>query len=506
MSEKGQSAEWDERMMGEIMSTGLSLDIRALDRARASRDPRFDGKFFIAVTSTHIYCRPICPVRSAKRAHVRYYFSAAAAAEAGYRPCLRCRPEAAPGTPAWQGTSAIVRRALRLIDDGFLDNGSVDDLSGKLGVGPRHLDRLFVQHVGAAPLVFAQTRRLHFAKRLLDETRLPISEIALAAGFGSLRRFNTLFRRTFRCAPRELRGQRHPQPGSHPEGTVTLKLAFRPPYDFERVLAFLRARAIPGVEKVDATSYSRTVATGTGETLVRISPMGRNDALELRVTGAVPADLFELSFAARRVFDTSADPAQVVRAFRSDPILGALATRSPGLRIPGAWDPFECAVRAVIGQRTGVTGALTLATRLVERLGTRLKSPAPGLTTLFPSPQAIAEGDLRGLGLTRSRIAAIQSLAQAVVAHKFEFTAPTDEIVAALAQIPGVGEWTSQYVALRALGDPDAFPTSDLILRRMAGNGRGALSEAELESRAEAWRPWRAYAAAYLWDAAARSS
>src|SRR5262245_47100943 len=185
---------WASERTVVLPMSSPSLDIRALDRARISRDPRFDGKFFIAVTSTHIYCRPICPVRSAKRANVRYYFSAAAAAEAGYRPCLRCRPEAAPGTPAWQGTSAIVRRALRLIDDGFLDNGSIDDLSGKLGVGPRHLDRLFVQHVGAAPLVFAQTRRLHFAKRLLDETRLPISEIALAAGFGSLRRFNTLFR------------------------------------------------------------------------------------------------------------------------------------------------------------------------------------------------------------------------------------------------------------------------------------------------------------------------
>jgi AraC family transcriptional regulator of adaptative response / DNA-3-methyladenine glycosylase II len=471
-----------------------------------SRDPRFDGKFFIAVTSTRIYCRPICRVRDAKRANVRYYFSAAAAAEAGFRPCLRCRPEAAPGTPAWQGTSAVVKRALRLIDEGTLDSGSVDDLAGKLGVGPRHLDRLFVQHVGAPPVVFAQTRRLHFAKRLLDETRLSISEIALAAGFGSLRRFNTVFRRTYKCAPSDLRRRTRSDAGIRPDGTVMLKLAFRPPYDFARVLAFLRARAIPGVETADASSYSRTVRTANGKAVVSVRLMDGEDALELRVTGAVPTDLFEISSSSRRVFDTSADPSQIVQAFGSDPILGPLVARSPGLRIPGAWDPFECAVRAILGQQVSVAAARTLATRLVGRMGTSLDSAVPGLTALFPSPRALAEGDLRGLGLTQQRIAAIQGLARAVVRREIDFAVVGDETVAALTRIAGVGEWTSQYIALRALGDPDAFPGSDLVLRRMAGGTRGALSEARLESRAEAWRPWRAYAAIYLWDAAARSS
>lgn len=495
-----------ERMVELPMNTGPSFDTRALDRARNSRDPRFDGKFFIAVTSTRIYCRPICTVRDAKRTNIRYYFSAAAAAAAGYRPCLRCRPEAAPGTAAWHGTSAVVRRGLRLIDEGILDDSSVDDLAGKLGVGPRHLDRLFVQHLGATPIVLAQTRRLHFAKRLLDETNLPISEIALAAGFGSLRRFNSVFRNTYKRAPRDLRRRTRTGAGSHPADTVTLKLTFRPPYDFARVLAFLRARAIPGVERVDATGYSRTVRTGNGEAIVRVGLMDGENALELQVTGAVPADLFELSFAARRVFDVSADPAQIVEAFRSDQILGPLVARSPGLRIPGAWDPFECAVRAILGQQISVTGARTLATRLVQRVGTRVESAAPGLTTLFPSPRAIAEGDLRGLGLTKGRIASIQSLAQAVVARRIDFAAATDEIIEALTHISGVGQWTAQYVALRALADPDAFPTSDLILRRLAGGEEGAFSEAELESRAKAWRPWRGYAATYLWDAAARSS
>src|SRR5437867_1411560 len=307
-----------ERMVEVPMSTGPSFDTHALDRARNSRDPRFDGKFFVAVTSTRIYCRPICAVRDAKRTNIRYYFSAAAAAAAGYRPCLRCRPEAAPGTGAWHGTSAVVRRGLRLIDEGILDDSSVDDLAGKLGVGPRHLDRLFVQHLGATPIVLAQTRRLHFAKRLLDETSLPIGEIALAAGFGSLRRFNSVFRKTYKRPPRDLRRHTRSDAGIHPEGTVALKLAFRPPYDFARALAFLRLRAIPGVERVDATSYSRTVRTGNGDAIVRVSLMGGEDALELRVTGAVPADLVELSFAARRVFDTSADPAQIPQALGSD--------------------------------------------------------------------------------------------------------------------------------------------------------------------------------------------
>ena len=492
-------------MVEANMSTGFLLDTRALDRARDSRDPRFDGKFFIAVTSTRIYCRPICKVRDAKRANIRYYLSAAAAAEAGFRPCLRCRPEAAPGTAAWQGTSAVVRRALRLIDSGILDSSSVDELAGKLGVGSRHLDRLFVQHVGASPIALALTRRLHFAKRLLDETSLPIGEIALAAGFGSLRRFNSAFRHAFRCAPRDLRRRARFHNGTHPDGTVILKLAFRPPYDFERVLSFLRARAIPGVEAADATSYSRTIGIGSGNAIVGVRLMGGEHALELRVTGADPTDLLELTCAARRVFDTSADPAQIMQALGADPILGPLVAASPGLRIPGAWDAFECSVRAIMGQQVSVAGARTLASRLVERLGARLKSPAEGLTTLFPSPRAIATGDLTGLGLTRSRIAAIRSLAQAVVARKLEFAAPAEEAAAALSQISGVGDWTSQYVALRALGDPDAFPATDLILRRMAGRGKKDLSGKELESRAEAWRPWRAYAAIYLWDTAARS-
>jgi AraC family transcriptional regulator, regulatory protein of adaptative response / DNA-3-methyladenine glycosylase II len=482
------------------MSAAPSLDIRALDRARISRDPRFDGKFFIAVTSTRIYCRPICPVRSPKPANIRYYFSAAAAAEAGYRPCLRCRPEAAPGTPAWQGTSAVVKRALRLIEEGILDSASVNELAGKVGVGPRHLHRLFLQHVGASPIVLAQTRRLHFAKRLLDETSLPITEIALAAGFGSVRRFNSVFRQTYKRAPRDLRRQTGTAPVLHPTDEVTLKLAFRPPYDFARLLAFLRDGAIRGVEVVDASSYSRTVSVGNGDAIVRVSLVSDANALELRVRGADPSDLFSTSAAVRRTFDISADPAQVAQALQSDRLLGPLVARSPGLRIPGAWDPFECSVRAILGERIGRGGAHTVITRLVESLGMPIKNPLPGLTTLFPTPRQIAESNLRDVGLSKGRIEILKRFALAVVAHRIDFGTPLDEIIAALTKETGAQNWIAQYVALRSLGEPDAFPAADPILRRIVAKNMRAVSEAELASRSQAWRPWRAYAAMYLWD------
>ena len=317
---------WSPRME-EI----LGLNKRALDRARMSRDARFDGKFFIAITSTGIYCRPICPSPHARRRHVRYYPSAAAAAAAGYRPCLRCRPEAAPGTPAWLGTSAVVRRALRLIDDGFLDNNSVDELAERLGIGPRHLHRLFLRHVGAPPVAMAQTRRLHFAKRLIDETQLPITQIAFAAGFKSIRRFNTAFQRTFRCAPRELRRQFTEI--ARNEDEVVLRLAFRPPYDWPQVRDFLAKRAVPGVELLDERGYMRSVSIGKSHAVITVRPLEREDALELRVRGAVPGALLQISSTARRTFDVGSDPVLIATAFQSDPLLAPLVQQHPGLRI-----------------------------------------------------------------------------------------------------------------------------------------------------------------------------
>jgi AraC family transcriptional regulator of adaptative response / DNA-3-methyladenine glycosylase II len=485
------------------MESIAGLDVEALDRARISRDPRFDGKFFVAVTSTRIYCRPICPSRCAKRAHVRFFGSPAAAEAAGFRPCLRCRPEAAPGTPAWLGTAAVVRRALRLINDGALDEDSVDALAGRLGIGPRHLLRLFDRHVGATPSAVAHTRRLHFAVCLLEETNLPITEVAMAAGFGSCRRFNDAFRNAYRRAPRELRaaGRRARSIGG--SGEVALRLAYRPPYDWAHVRNFLAARAVPGVERVDAGGYMRTVACEGGSAIIRVSPLPGENALELRVCGAPPAMLLQLSSVARRAFDLAADPQRIAAELQGDELVGPLLRQRPGLRIPGTWEPFECAVRAVLGQQVSVAAGRTFASRLVARAGTAIAGGADGLTHLFPNATAVAAARLEGLGITRSRAATLHALAQAVLAGRIDFDADPGAVAAALAAVPGIGAWTAQYVALRALGEPDAMPAGDLVLRRMAAGSTRLLSARELEARARDWQPWRGYAVMHLWHAAA---
>jgi AraC family transcriptional regulator of adaptative response / DNA-3-methyladenine glycosylase II len=485
------------------METISGLDPEALNRARISRDPRFDGKFFIAVTSTGIYCRPICPSRYAKRAHVRFFGTPAAAEAAGFRPCLRCRPEAAPGTPAWLGTAAVVRRALRLINEGALDEESVEALAARLGIGPRHLLRLFGRHVGASPIAVAQTRRLHFAVCLLEETRLPITQIAMAAGFGSSRRFNDAFRHTYRRAPRELRRAGRRAGGAGRSEEVALRLAYRPPYDWAHVRDFLAARAIPGVERVDERGYARTVACEGGHALICVAALPGADALELRVSGAPPAALLQLSSVARRVFDLAADPQRIGVELATDALVGPLVRERPGLRIPGAWDPFECAVRAVLGQQVSVAAGRTFAARLVQQAGAPVRSGADGLTHLFPDAAALAAADLTPLGITRSRAATLHALARAVLEGRIDFSAAPEDVVAAMAALPGIGPWTAQYVALRALAEPDALPTGDLVLRRMAAPGERLLSVRELEARARQWQPWRGYAVMQLWRAAA---
>lgn len=479
------------------------LDPTVLERARLSRDPRFDGKFFIAVTSTGIYCRPICPASpSPRKSNVRYFASAAAAAEAGFRPCLRCRPEAAPGTPAWLGTSAVVRRALRLINEGALDEASVGEFASRIGIGARHLDRLFLQHVGASPLAVAHTRRLHFAKRLLDESDLPMTQIALASGYGSLRRFNDAFQKAYGRPPRELRRERREPPSRGAGDEVTLALSYRPPYDWDHLRQFLALRATPRVERVEEQRYARLIRTDTGHALIEVQPLQGRDALRLSVQGAPAATLFQIATAARRVFDLSADPALVTAGLEADALLRPLVRRRPGIRIPGTWDAFECAVRAVLGQQVTVAAARTLAGRLVERTGEPVAPAAAALDRLFPTPQVLAAANLDGLGLTGARIAALKSLARAVTEGRVAFDRPAEEVVADLVQLPGIGEWTAQYIALRALGEPDAFLSADLVVRRMAATDGAALTMRELDRRAAAWRPWRGYAVMHLWCAA----
>ena len=479
-------------------AASMHLDFDACDRARLARDPRFDGRFFIGVTSTGIYCRPICPAPTAKQKNIKYFPSAAAAAEAGFRPCLRCRPEAAPGTPAWLGTSATVRRALRLIQEGALDTQSVDQLSARLGIGPRHLHRLFVQHLGASPIAVAQTRRLHFAKRLIDDTRLAMTDIALASGFGSLRRFNDAFQQTYGRAPRDLRRGQQGLAGK--DEALRLRLSYRPPYEWTAVRDFLATRAVPGVEQLEGDRYARSVSVAGKAGWIEVRPVPREDALELSVHGLGPESLFVIVSRVRQMFDLAADPADVREVLKKDALLAPLLRKRPGLRVPGAWDPFEIAVRAVLGQQVSVAAARTFATRIVAAHGTPLAATAGGITHLFPSPQVLADADLSKIGLTGARVATLKALSQAVRDGAVSFE-NGEEVRQALLKVPGIGRWTAEYIALRGLSDPDAFPAGDLVLQRMAGDPK-RLTEKQLLERAERWRPWRAYAVLHLWRAA----
>jgi AraC family transcriptional regulator, regulatory protein of adaptative response / DNA-3-methyladenine glycosylase II len=473
----------------------MNLDWQVCSRARLSRDARFDGKFFIAVLSTRIYCRPICPARTCNESNVRYYPSAAAAAEAGFRPCLRCRPESSPGTPAWLGTSSTVSRALRLIGESGLEDGGVEVLAERLGVGARHLRRLFLRHLGATPIAVAQTRRLHFAKKLIDETRLPMGQIAIASGFGCVRRFNAGIRKVYHRTPTQIRHLAR-QKNMQPEDQYLFRLHFRPPYHWEGMLTFLAARATPGVEVVEAGSYRRSISLNGCDGYFEISFNEGRDALMVRIEFGDPHSLFFIIERIRKMFDLGADWAAIVQSLRSDPVLASSVEADPGLRVPGCWNGFELAVRAILGQQITVKGATALAGRMVSSFGKPFCG-ASGLTHLFPPPEVLADAKLGDIGLTGARAETIRSLARAVCGGEinFEGVVDSDAFLNRLCEVPGIGKWTAQYVAMRALGEPDAFPSNDLgLLRAMVlGTSR------DLEQRAETWRPWRAYAAMYLW-------
>ncbi len=486
------------------------LNVAVCERARRARDPRFDGRFFVGVLTTKVYCRPICPVALPKAENVRFYPSAAAASEAGFRPCLRCRPEATPGSPAWRGSAATVTRALRLIDDGALDRGGVDALAERLGVGSRHLARLFNEHLGASPVAVAQTRRLHFAKQLIDETDLPMTQVAMSAGFGSLRRFNTLFRTTYGKSPSALRGRR-----GEAEDVLTLRLSYRPPLDFGAMLGFLASHGVPAIEQVSGLSYRRTVEVGGEACAIEVRwPPGqrrgraagdasgaRRAHLELRLPVAAAGALADVAARARATFDLDANPAFVAEHLAGDARLrGFVRAHAGKLRVPGAWDRFEMAVRAILGQGVSVAAARTFTRRLVERYGRRVALGVPGLTHLFPDAGRLARARVERIGITGARAAAIRALARAVASGELDLgSAQSSDLLA----LPGVGPWTAQYVALRALGEPDAFPAGDLVLRRAMRDGAGrAPSIAALEQLSQRWRPWRGYAAMALWQLA----
>jgi AraC family transcriptional regulator, regulatory protein of adaptative response / DNA-3-methyladenine glycosylase II len=481
------------------------LDPQVCYRALTTRDARFDGRLFVGVTSTGIYCRPVCPARAAKLENCRFFTSAAAAQGAGFRPCLRCRPETAPELATWRGTSNTVSRGLALIADGALDgDASVESLAARLGIGERQLRRLFEQHLGVSPIAVAQTRRVLFAKQLIHDSRLPMAEIAVAAGFGSVRRFNEAFQQLFGRPPSALRRK---AVVALPEGSVaatgvTVRLRYRPPYDWPAMLAYLRTRAIDGVERLDGERYVRSVAHDGAIGTVEVAHVPDRESLAVTIRFPCVRALPAIIARVRRVFDLGADVTSIGAHLAKDRLLAPLIARRPGLRVPGGWDGFELAVRAVLGQQVTVEAGRRLAAQLVQACG--VAAGRGDAWRAFPGAAQVAAADLSVLGMPRARRAALGALAEAAIAEPrlFEPRATVEDTVARLCAIPGIGDWTAHYIALRAAREPDAFPASDVgLLRGATGRNGVRPSASQLAARAERWRPWRAYAAQHLWAA-----
>jgi AraC family transcriptional regulator, regulatory protein of adaptative response / DNA-3-methyladenine glycosylase II len=496
----------------------MTLDFDTCYRAVVARDPRFDGRFFTGVTSTGVYCRPVCPARTPARRNMRFFPHAGAAEAAGFRACRRCRPETSPGSPDWNVRADLAARAVQLITDGYADEHGISGLAERLAVTDRHLRRLLLAELGATPIALARTTRLQTARRLLAETRMPVTEIAFASGFASVRQFNASFRQAYQQPPSALRTRPGPAAGqaaasgTAPGGTwLTLRLAVRPPFDSQSLLRFLAARAIPGVEAVDGHRYARTIRSPGGAGIIELIPAAPGISpgqvlLRARLTGL--RGVGQVVSRCRRLLDADADPQPITAVLAADEALAPLVAARPGLRVPGAYDGFELAVRAVLGQQVSVAAARTLAGRLAARYGTPLAAgealrpgtgepfpPAGPLTTLFPAPADLADADLAGLGLTAGRQRTLRALATACADGRLDLGPGTDpdKAAATLAALPGVGPWTTAYILLRAAADPDAFPATDLGLRQaMARLG----CEPGHDRR---WRPWRAYAAMYLW-------
>lgn len=472
-------------------------------RAAQSRDARFDGWFFVAVTSTHIYCRPSCPAMPPKRTNMRFYPTAAAAQTAGFRACKRCRPDATPGSPAWNTRADLVGRAMRLVADGVVDREGVAGLARRLGYSERHLTRTLTTEVGAGPLALARAQRAQTARLLVETTDLAFGELAFASGFASIRQFNDTVREVFAATPSELRAAARKRPGGAPAGAgaLALRLPYRAPFDPASVFGFLGTRAVPGVEHWDGTTYRRTMHLPHGAGTLALTPADGHVACTLRLEHL--ADLTAAVTRARRVADLDADPVAVRDVLGADPLLAPLVAAAPGRRVPGTVDGAELAVRAVLGQQVSVAGARTLAGRLVVACGEPLAlGDHEGLTHLFPSSAALAELDPALLAMPHARRRALLGLCRALADGDVVIDPGADraELDARLRALPGIGPWTTSYIALRALGDPDAFLPTDLGVRH-ALEGLGAAGDpASAAARADRWRPWRSYALMHLWS------
>jgi AraC family transcriptional regulator of adaptative response / DNA-3-methyladenine glycosylase II len=470
---------------------------RICEQARLARDPRFDGRFFTAVLTTGIYCRPVCPAPAPKEKNVRYFATSSEAFAAGFRPCLRCRPESAPKSPAWLGTETTVRRALSLLDSTSGHDCSIEVLAERLGISDRHLRRLFRQYLGVNPQDYLQYRNLLFAKKLLAETRLPILDVAVASGFNSRRRFNAAFREKLQLAPSDIRKSQQDIPPS--EG-CSLRLQYRPPYQWETMLDFYRNRCIDGIERVTNSSYARSFSINGTIGWYEVSQMPAENALLVNIHSADTGQLQNLVTMIRAQFDIDANPDLIDAKLGRQAVLKQIVRKLPGLRIPGIISEFEAVIRAIAGQQISVKAARTLLGRLCRRCSPQAQTTPPTAIPflLFPGPQDTLAQDLAGLGFTGKRIGWIKEIARQ---YADGFTARAGDLetsVERLQSLPGIGAWSAHYIAMRALGEPDAFPTADLGLLNALRNPERP-SARELEAMAEHWRPWRAYATLYLW-------
>jgi AraC family transcriptional regulator of adaptative response / DNA-3-methyladenine glycosylase II len=478
----------------------MTLDPDACYRALRTHDPRFDGRFFVGVASTRIYCRPVCTVRMPRREHCHFFASAAAAEVEGYRPCLRCRPELAPGNASVDSIARLAQGAVDLIENGVLDAGGIEHLSARVGVTSRHLRRIFDAEFGVSPIEYAQTQRLLLAKRLLTDTAMPVTEVALASGFASVRRFNALFKSRYRMAPGRLRDARG---GKELPAALAFELAYRPPYDWDGMLEFLGDRVIEGVEAVTRDAYTRSVAVvhrGTTHAgRIEVRRAAKKPALRVSVSPSLAAAIPAVLSRVKHAFDLACEP-EVVAA-----VLGKLAAARPGLRVPGTFDGFELAARAVVGQQISVRAARTMLGRIAVAFGDALPADEGTVSVrLFPSGAkiaALAPEELVRLGMTRARARTLIGVAAAVASGeiRLEPESDVDATVAALTALPGIGAWTANYIAMRALRWPDAFLASDLVVLKAMGETRPARALRQ----SEAWRPWRAYAVLHLWRSAA---
>ncbi len=481
----------------------MELDEERCWRAVQSRDERFDGWFYSAVTTTGIYCRPSCPARPARR-NLRFFRTAAAAQAAGFRACKRCRPDVVPGSPEWNARTDVVARAMRLIADGVVDRNGVDGLAAALGYTPRHVHRMLVDELGIGAQALARAQRAHTARLLLETTGTPVTDVAFAAGFASIRQFNDTVREVYALTPSALRRQSG-RPADSAAGTLSLHLPYRQPFDADATFEFLRRRAVPGLETGDERGYRRSVALPYGAAILDLAPADGHVTATVRLD-----DLRDLSAAvnrARRILDLDADPVAIDELLGADPALAVTVAAAPGLRVPGYADPAEAAIRALVGQQVSVAAARTKIARLVTAYGKPLAAPDGAVTHAFPTMETLAGLDPETLGMPRARARAIGSLAAAIADGQLRLDAGVDrhEAEQALMAMQGVGPWTAAYVAMRGLADPDAFPLTDLGVQR-ALESRGLATESRAaEQRAERWRPWRSYAVMHLWHGQGKS-